>query len=304
PWCSAARRKFNRPIPVIRNDETSRLSYRSVSHTSSSFTMTTLPPELVEIIVYEAWHSEMPSYIRKRLMTACPSINRTWKAVYAPIASQDMYITNLAFLDYLCRIVAKFRKSIIYHDFIPRLTRTITCFVDLRACEREGAAEEVYLYLNVLRNMRGFDALFPHVPHLSFELAWIGTGRHLYLEFLHDIPMHARFDRPLSNAFSDCPRGKTQINVYVTMKDPDPSAVIDISTWPHMLRKVCDTGFPTVPFLVFSRSFSFKMSVVDGVRHVREISYYTVKGKLDYDSRNINKRLFIASNKRHSRSSA
>ncbi|SJL03475.1 uncharacterized protein ARMOST_06831 [Armillaria ostoyae] len=132
--------------------------------------MTTLPPELVEIIVYEAWHSEMPSYVRKRLMTACPSINRTWKAVYAPIASQDMYITNLAFLDYLCRIVAQFRKSIIYRDFIPRLTRTITCFVDLRACEREGAAEEVYLYLNVLRNMRGFEALFPHVPHLSLLL--------------------------------------------------------------------------------------------------------------------------------------
>ncbi|KAK0238644.1 hypothetical protein EDD85DRAFT_515921 [Armillaria nabsnona] len=210
-----------------------------------------------------------------------------------------LYITNLTFLDYLCRIVAKFRKSIIYRDFIPRLTRTITCFIDLRACEREGAAKEVYMYLNVLRNMRGFDALFPRVPYLSFELAWIGTGNYLRLEFLHDIPIHARFDRPLSTAFSDCPRGKTQINVHVTMKDPDPSGVIDISAWPHMLRKVCDTGFPTFPFLVFSRSFSFQMSVVDGVRHVRETSYYTANGKLDYDSRNINKRLWMASNKRH-----
>ncbi|KAK0434590.1 hypothetical protein EV421DRAFT_1327514 [Armillaria borealis] len=255
--------------------------------------MTTLPPELVEIIVYEAWHSEMPSYIRKRLMTACPSINRTWKAVYAPIASQDMYITNLAFLDYLCLIVAKFRKSIIYHDFIPRLTRTITCFVDLRACEREGAAKEVYRYLTVLPNMRGFDALFPHVPHLSFELAWIGSGWYPLLEFLRNIPIHARFDRHMS------PREywKPRIDVCVTMKDP--SVVIHKSIWSHMLSKVCDNGFPILPFLKFGGSCAFKMSVVDGVRHVRQTTYYLVDDKRDSDGRNINKRLWMAANKRH-----
>ncbi|PBK65790.1 hypothetical protein ARMSODRAFT_1048858 [Armillaria solidipes] len=245
----------------------------SVLNLSSSFTMTTFPPELVEIIVHEAWHSEMPSYVRKMFMTTCPRINRTWKAVYAPIASQDMYITNLAFLDYLYRIVAKFRKSIIYRDFIPRLTRTITCFVDLRAEEREGAAKEVYHYLTVLPNMGGFDALFPGVLYLSFELAWIGTGRRLYLEFLRDIPIHARFDRHMS------PREywKPRIDACVTMKDP--SAVIHKSIWSHMLRT---------------------MSVVDGVRHVHQTTYYLVDDKLDSDSRNINKRLWMAANKRHS----
>ncbi len=63
-----------------------------------SFTMTTFSPELVEITVHDIWNSEMPSFFEKSFMTTC---NRTWKAVYAPIASQDMYITNLAFLDYL-----------------------------------------------------------------------------------------------------------------------------------------------------------------------------------------------------------
>ncbi len=98
--------------------------------------MTTFPPELVEIIVHDIWNSEMPSFVRKSFMTTCPWINRTWKAVYAPIASQDMYITNLTFLDYLCDI-SRTRKSIIYHDFIPRLTRAITCFVDLRENNRK-----------------------------------------------------------------------------------------------------------------------------------------------------------------------
>ncbi|KAK0238643.1 hypothetical protein EDD85DRAFT_1001322 [Armillaria nabsnona] len=142
--------------------------------------MTTFPPELVEIIVYEAWHSDMPSYVRKRLMTACPSINRTWKAVYAPIASQDMYITNLAFLDYLCRI-AQFQKSIIYHDFIPRLTRTITCFVDLRENENEETAKEAYRYVVALPNLLGFQALFPLVPYLSFKTVWVCIGEDIYL---------------------------------------------------------------------------------------------------------------------------
>ncbi|PBK98590.1 hypothetical protein ARMGADRAFT_582526 [Armillaria gallica] len=82
----------------------------------------------------------MPSFVRKSFMTTCPRINRTWNAVYVPIASQDIYITNLACLDYLCDI-SRNGKSIIYHDFIPRVTRTITCFIDLRTNKRECAAK-------------------------------------------------------------------------------------------------------------------------------------------------------------------
>ncbi|KAK0456851.1 hypothetical protein EV421DRAFT_2013889 [Armillaria borealis] len=40
---------------------------------SRSFAMTTFPPELVEVIVYVAWHSEMPSYVRTTFTTTCPS---------------------------------------------------------------------------------------------------------------------------------------------------------------------------------------------------------------------------------------
>ncbi|PBK93132.1 hypothetical protein ARMGADRAFT_1080288 [Armillaria gallica] len=96
--------------------------------------MTALPPELVELIINKAWHSEMPSSTRTTLMTTCPRINRAWKTVYAPIASRKIYITNLAFIHYLAT-----RKSIIYH---PRLSRTITCFVDLAKDSEESVFAE------------------------------------------------------------------------------------------------------------------------------------------------------------------
>ncbi len=78
-------------------------------------------------------------------MTTCPSINRTWKAAFAPIASRDIYIPNLAYIYYLCDI-ARDGKSIIYHDFIPRLARTLTCFVDFRqTCKGNGSYKGVSL---------------------------------------------------------------------------------------------------------------------------------------------------------------
>ncbi len=229
-------------------------------------------------------------------MTACPSINQTWKAVYAPIASQDMYITNLAFLDYLCRI-AQFQKSIIYHDFIPRLTRTITCFVDLRENENEETAKEAYRYVVALPNLLGFQALFPLVPYISFKIAWVCIGEDIYLPPFRGGLIRARYDRFLSSAFSDCPRGKTKMNLYITMNDLDHSAV---KAWSDIFCKLSDVGFPGFFFLSNSSPSPFEMSVVDGVRHVRETSYI-VEGNLeDYDPRNINKRLWMASNKRHS----
>ncbi|KAK0457800.1 uncharacterized protein EV420DRAFT_1643655 [Desarmillaria tabescens] len=57
--------------------------------------MATLPLELEEIIVYEACHSEMPSYIRKSVMITCPLVNRMWKAVFGLIASRDDFIAWL-----------------------------------------------------------------------------------------------------------------------------------------------------------------------------------------------------------------
>ncbi|KAK0457745.1 uncharacterized protein EV420DRAFT_1748482 [Desarmillaria tabescens] len=263
--------------------------------------MTTLPPELVDIIVHEIWYSDMPSYIRKSFMTTCPRINRMWKAVYAPIASRDMYITNLAFLDYLCAIAHR-QKSIIYHNFIPQLTRTITCFIDLREDERETAVKKVYRYLFGLPNIRGFDALFPHIPYISFQLTWIGIGPDSRLQFLRGIPIRARYDRYLSNACSpDCPRWKTQMDVYIVMTDPDPSAAIPDSIWSDTLWELRDIGVPEFLFGIIASPGPYDMFVTDGVRHIGQTTYIAERKLEDYDPRNINKRLWMASkyHKRH-----
>ncbi|KAK0458129.1 uncharacterized protein EV420DRAFT_1748417 [Desarmillaria tabescens] len=261
--------------------------------------MTTLPPELVEIIVSQVWSSAMPSYIRKSFMTTCPRINRMWKDIYAPIASQDMYITNLTFLDYLCDIAHR-KKSIIYHNFIPRLTRTITCFIDLREDGREGAVKRAYCYLFGLPNIRGFDALFPHIPYISFQLIWIGVGPYSPLQFLRGIPIQARYDRFLSTAFSlDCPRWKTQMDVYIAMTDPDPSSVIRDSTWSNTLCHLRGVGVPGFFFGIFVASLGpYEMFVTEGVRHLRQTTYIAERNLEDYDPRKINKRLWMASNRR------
>ncbi|KAK0443112.1 uncharacterized protein EV420DRAFT_1649396 [Desarmillaria tabescens] len=172
--------------------------------------MTAFPPELVELIIYEAWHSEMPSYIRITFMTTCPSINRTWKAVFAPIASQDIYIINPAYIYYLCD-VAQHRKSIIYHDLIPRLTRTLTCFIDLDECAMETAVIRVYRYLLFLPNDIGFKTLFPLVTHFSFVLWW--TITFAQIPQLYHIPVCVCYHRYLSMEpeYDEYHRGKTRL---------------------------------------------------------------------------------------------
>ncbi len=152
--------------------------------------MATFPPELVEIIVHEIWHTEMPSIVRQSFMTTFPRVNRTWKAVYAPIASQDVYIPSLAYIYYLCDIAGR-QKSIIYHDLIPRLTRTITCFVDLREKGRESAVKEVYILLMRLPNDIGLRALCPQVPSISLQLSRIGRSSYLGNE-IRGLPVHIR----------------------------------------------------------------------------------------------------------------
>ncbi|SJL03468.1 uncharacterized protein ARMOST_06824 [Armillaria ostoyae] len=247
--------------------------------------MTTFPPELVEIIVHDIWHSKMPSYIRKTFMTACPRINRTWKAVYAPIVSQDMCITNLAFLDYLYDI-AQFQKSIIYHDFIPRLTRTITCFVDLRACEREGAAKEVYCYLIALPNICGFDALFPHVPYISFRLVWIGIRQPSYVLSFGGIPIHVRYDRFLSPSHH--------------CQHPGSWAHESLG-WSKMLEKLRAVGVPEYFFCTtFFYPASYHETIRHGVRRIRQSTYIDETQLGSWDSRDINQHLWIASKGQHS----
>ncbi|PBK65781.1 hypothetical protein ARMSODRAFT_1087042 [Armillaria solidipes] len=264
--------------------------------------MTTFPPELVEIIVRDAWYSAMPSYIRKSFMTTCPRINRTWKAAYAPIASRDMYITNLAWLDYLCDI-SHARKSIIYHDFIPRLTRSITCFVDLRENEREGVAKAVYRYLVALPNILGFQALFSRIHYISFQLVWIGTGQDPLLRSFRGILIYARYDRFLSNTSPHHHDlrwvGKTRMDVYFSMMARD-SPVHDVIDWSFTLYKLREVGVPGNFFLTgVLFPGPHEVSVIDGVRHIRQSTYICETQLGSLDSRDINKRLWIASKRWH-----
>ncbi|PBK80257.1 hypothetical protein ARMGADRAFT_1092443 [Armillaria gallica] len=241
--------------------------------------------QLVEIIVHEVWHSKMPSYVRKTFMTACPRINRTWKAVYAPIASQDMYI---------------FQNSIIYHDFIPRLTRTITCFADLRANEREGGAKEVYRYLIALPNIRGFDALFPHVPYVSFRIVWIGIRQPSYVPSFSGIPIHIRYDRFLSDVPScHCP-GKTRMHIYISMIDPD-SWMHESLGWSEMSEELRAVGVPEYFFCTtFFYPASYHETIRHGVRRIRQSTCIDETQLGSWDSRDINQHLWIASKGRHS----
>ncbi|PBK78305.1 hypothetical protein ARMSODRAFT_1010899 [Armillaria solidipes] len=225
--------------------------------------MTTFPPELVEIIVYEAWHSEMPSYIRKSFMTTCPQINRTWKAVYAPITSRDIYITNLAYIYYLCDI-ARLRKSIIYHDFIPRLTRSITCFINLQEelHAMEIAVKKAYHYLLGLPNDIGFKTLFPLVPYISFVLRWSTDGRRNL-----DIPIRVCYRRYLSKITE---RGRTRMDVYVSVVDSDPSPRIHESTLVSAGVTLSQIGVPGT-VLTFLTTCENGCLILDGVRYFSQI---------------------------------
>ncbi len=152
--------------------------------------MNALPPELVELIIYDIWRSEMPSWKRQSFMTTCPRINRTWKYAYAHIVSRDIYITSLRYLYYLCDVACR-RKSIIYDDLVPRLTRTISCFADLDKLHLpDSAAIRVYNLLVQLPNYIGFRTLFPLAEYISLEVKWIGGLRFTDDTEIHGFPFH------------------------------------------------------------------------------------------------------------------
>lgn len=245
----------------------------------------------------------MPSFVRKSFMTTCPRINRTWKAPYAPIASQDMYITNLAFLDYLCDI-SRARKSIIYHDFIPRLTRAITCFVDLRENNGERAAERVYRYLIELPNLRGFRALFELVHYISFQIVWTGIVRlkpsSPLLSPFRNIPIRVSYDRFVSDAYPYHHRshsGETRIRIYISITDRGCWAQNPIY-WSFALSRLHKVGVPGYFFTTeVSLTFpaSYHKRVRHGVRHIHHSTYIFETQLGSWDSRHINQRLWMAS---------
>ncbi|KAK0222934.1 hypothetical protein EDD85DRAFT_1028083 [Armillaria nabsnona] len=251
--------------------------------------MATFPPELVEKIVHEIWHTEMPSIVRQSFMTTCPGINRTWKAVYAPIASQDIYIPSLAYIYYLCDIAGR-QKSVIYHDLIPRLTRTITCFVDLRANVEESAAKEVYDLLMRLPNDIGLKALFPSVPYISFGVSWIGDGR--TTEMLRGLPIYIRYDRSLPKRHKK--HCYLRLDVHVSITDLDPFSRLCGCSWPSVLFEVHNIGMR--PPRVFGCHHSYHQRMSHGVLYSHQ-TMFAIQFRGDLEA--INWRLWMASKRLH-----
>ncbi|SJL00548.1 uncharacterized protein ARMOST_03861 [Armillaria ostoyae] len=247
--------------------------------------MATFPPELVEIIVQEIWHSEMPSVVRRSFMKTCPQINRTWKAVYAPIASRDIYIPSLAYIYYLCGIAGR-QKSVIYYDLIPRLTRAITCFVDCRENAGESVVKQVYALLMWLPNDAGLRALFPQVPCISFETSWIG-GAQVMADFqvTHGPLIHIRYDRFLSQPREDrC----TRMDAHVSVTDLNPSRG---GCWKSVLFELHDAGLCLPRLRLLSQR-----SVCSGVLYSHQTTYVS---EFQGDLKAINWSLWMASKRPH-----
>ncbi|PBK71323.1 hypothetical protein ARMSODRAFT_1083533 [Armillaria solidipes] len=131
---------------------------------------TQLPPELVDIVISEFWCSEPPSKDRIAFMKACPLINSLWKDTFARIASRDIYLPTVAYLVYLSSIIGA-NKSVIYHRFLPKSTRTINCHVDLTKSTSDSAMEP-YAVLCSLPNHIGFRKCFPGLHQINLEISY------------------------------------------------------------------------------------------------------------------------------------
>ncbi|KAK0434016.1 hypothetical protein EV421DRAFT_1366044 [Armillaria borealis] len=254
--------------------------------------MSTLPPELVELIIYDIWHSEMPSWTCQSFMTTCPRINRTWKNVFARIASLDIYITNLGYLHYLCDI-ARCQKSIIYVDLVPGLTRTITCFVDFRHeifGDNELEALKVYNCWTKLPNDIGFRALFPLAELICFELRWIGGVLLSDEPKVHELPIRLRCCRYLSKSKDN---EDVRTDVHVSITDADPLSDLYRQSWPSTflaLRNRC------VPAQLVSSELPCDASAKGGVLRFRQ-TMYVRQSKGDFEP--VNQCLWMAVQRAH-----
>ncbi|KAK0445249.1 hypothetical protein EV421DRAFT_1902697 [Armillaria borealis] len=137
-----------------------------------------LPPEIINDILSGIWSSSMPSQERIQLMTTCSLLNSTWKAVFARIASRQIYILPTKFFEYLCSITHS-QTSIVYGYLLPNTTRSITCQPDL-----DSSATEMYMTLCKQRNFIGLRTYFPNVQKLRLRLSRRQTH---YIKLVHGV---------------------------------------------------------------------------------------------------------------------
>ncbi|PBK83850.1 hypothetical protein ARMGADRAFT_1018784 [Armillaria gallica] len=128
------------------------------------------PPELVDIVISEFWCSEPPSKDRIAFMKTCSLINSLWKDAFARIASRNIYLPTVAYLVYLSSVIGA-KKSVIYHRFLPKSTRTLNCHVDLTKSTCDSAMEP-YVVLCSLPNRIGFRKCFPGLHQINLEISY------------------------------------------------------------------------------------------------------------------------------------
>ncbi|KAK0500849.1 hypothetical protein EDD18DRAFT_1146174 [Armillaria luteobubalina] len=254
--------------------------------------MSTLPQELVELIIYDIWHSEMPSWTRQSFLTTWPLINRTWKYAHARIISRDIYITSRRYLYYLCDVACR-RKSIIYDDLVPRLTHTINCFVDLeeRGYTLDNAALRVHNLLKQLPNFIGFSTLFPLAEYISFGLTWIGGLRFPDDTEVHDLPLHLDRRYLLKTAYEN----EVQMDTYVCITDPKSSSALygKIRSSTSLLALGDNCNF-YVQLIHWERPYD--IDVEGGSLQLHQtLDLYQVKG----DIRGVNQYLWMAAQRDH-----
>ncbi|KAK0233947.1 hypothetical protein IW262DRAFT_1290864 [Armillaria fumosa] len=253
--------------------------------------MSTLPQELVELIIHDIWHSEMPSWTRQSFLTTCPLINRTWKYAYARIVSRDIYITSCRYLYYLCD-VACCRKSIIYDDFVPRLTRTINCFADLQEdYHPDSAAIRVYNLLKQLPNFISFTTLFPLAGYISLEIKWVGGLRLTDDTEVHGLLFHLRRRYLLKSAQEN----EIRMDIHACITDPEPSSTLyrKIRSSTSLLA-LGNCFYPDMQLIYWE--FPYDVDVKGGSLQLHQTVYlHQVKG----DFKGINQYLWMAAQRDH-----
>ncbi|PBK65832.1 hypothetical protein ARMSODRAFT_375060 [Armillaria solidipes] len=88
---------------------------------------------------------------------------------------------------------------------------------------------------------------------------------------------------------------KTRMHIYFSMIDPGNSMV----SWDFTFKKLIQVGVPAHCFGGIIDPGPFEMLVKDGVRYLRQPTYIYETQLGIWDSRNINRRLWVASKGRH-----
>lgn len=149
-----------------------------------------LPPELVDIIIRECWNLHLNTAERSTLMTSCPLVNHQWKAVYASISSEHIFVPTMLYLFYLSDII-RYNNSIIYDASTLRRASHISCFYEGHPSESiarySARAKDAYTLLVCLPQYTGLHQCFPDVKYLNLQTICRGRAKQNSRKYI-DLP--------------------------------------------------------------------------------------------------------------------